>query len=306
MIDFHADTAYELIKYKSSILKNNGHVDLEKLKEGGYLAQWFAMFINLKKLNDIPIFDCFNDMYNYFVEEVEKNRGKIEIVSTYSEYQRAIKAHKIAAFLSLEEGEVVKDGLHMIDKLEDMKIRLMTITWNLKNSLGSPHTFPNEGLTDYGKEVVNYLNTKNILVDVSHLSDKGIDEILSISKKPVIASHSNARAKWNHTRNLSDEHIKQIANTGGIIGVNFYNDFLSASKISKIYDIVQMTKYLVNVAGEDNIGIGSDFDGIDCPLEIKNASFINLLKDALRKEFTSNQIDKLTFKNAERIIQILS
>ncbi|OON95183.1 MAG: hypothetical protein ATN31_11445 [Candidatus Epulonipiscioides saccharophilum] len=305
MIDFHVDTAMMIFKRKSLLLNNEGHVDLEKLQKGGYLAQWFAMFISLNHLEGISPFDFFEQMYDYFIEQVNMNSDKIEIVTDYNGYTAALTSKKIAAFLSLEEGEVIKDGLHMVDKLEDMKIRLMTLTWNHPNSLGAPHTMPSAGLTHYGQTVVDYLNNKKILLDVSHLSDAGIDDVINISKKPIIASHSNARAIWNHSRNLSDEHIRKIANSGGLIGINYYNGFLAQDPTSCIADIIKMAKYLIDIAGEDCVGFGSDFDGIDCRLEIKNASEIDALREALHLEFTSAQVDKMLFRNAERIIRFL-
>lgn len=305
MIDFHADTAMIIFKRQLSLLSNDRHIDLEKLHQGGYLAQWFAMFVSLNHLDNLTPFEFFTNMYNYFIAEAEKHSDKVTIVSNYDEYKQALTAEKIAAFISAEEGEIIKEGLHMVDKIEDMKVRLITLTWNYQNSLGAPHSMPEIGLTNYGKEVVEYLNQKHILIDVSHLSDAGIDDVLAISKKPIIASHSNARAIYNKSRNLKDSHIKQIASTDGLIGVNYYSGFLSDNKTSHVADILQMTKYLVDIGGENTIGFGSDFDGIDCPLEMKDASAVGLLANALNNEFTAAQVDKLLFKNAERIIRAL-
>ncbi len=230
-IDFHCDTASLIYEREQKLYSNPGHIDIGKMKQANYLAQWFAFFVHLSSLNKDngeTAFSRFNKMYDYFIEQVALN-DDIEIVSSYEQYQNAKANEKISAFLSIEEGEVVGGGLPYIDKLEDMGITLMTLTWNFANSLAYPHSVPRKSLTPYGKEVVSYLNNKKILVDVAHLSDKGIDEVLRISKKPVIASHSNARTYKQHSRNLCDKHIKGIATTGGVIGLNFYNDFLGYS-----------------------------------------------------------------------------
>ncbi|OOB77277.1 MAG: hypothetical protein BEN19_02210 [Epulopiscium sp. Nuni2H_MBin003] len=294
-IDFHCDTASLIYAESKQLKKNTYHIDLQKTKKE-YLAQWFAFFLNLKDIK-IDVFNYFSIMYDYFMHQLRINN--LKPISSYKEY----KNNKgLSVFLSIEEGEVVKDGLHVVDKLQSMGITLMTLTWNYKNSLGSPHSI-NEGLTEYGKSVVDYLNNNKILLDVSHLSDLGIDDALALTKKPIIASHSNARAVKNHSRNLSDEHIKKIALTGGTIGINFYNAFLSDSYISKVNDIVYMAKYISNLAGVEGVVFGSDFDGIDCPLEITDSSKITILKNALYEEFGSDIADKFLYKNAERLIK---
>ncbi|OON94228.1 MAG: hypothetical protein ATN33_04715 [Epulopiscium sp. Nele67-Bin001] len=302
-IDFHCDTASLIYEKHHELYINGGHVDIVRMKKAHYAAQWFAFFVNLQSLDlNETAFDRFTKMYDYFVKQVSANEDDIEIVSTYEQYKAARENDKIAAFLSIEEGEVVKDGLSYVDKLEQMGITLMTLTWNFKNSLGTPHNGL-KGLSHYGKEVVEYLNSKKILVDVSHLSDMGMDDVLSISKKPVIASHSNARTYKAHSRNLCDRHIREIASTGGVIGLNFYNEFLAYSGISKMDDLIGMIRYLYRTAGSDAVVLGTDFDGIDCSLEIAHCGQLPKFRSALTKRFSPAIVDKFMYKNAERLIK---
>ncbi|OON98934.1 MAG: hypothetical protein ATN35_02835 [Epulopiscium sp. Nele67-Bin004] len=303
-IDFHCDTASLIYETDDNLYQNTFHIDITKMEKANYLAQWFAFFIHLKQVETAgtTAFELYNNMYNYFVNQVKCNSDKIEIVRTYNEYEKVKNSGKLSAFLSIEEGEVVAGGLDKVDKVEEMGIRLMTLTWNFSNSLGHPHTI-NKGLKPYGKEVVDYLNSKKILVDVAHLSVEGIDDVLKISTKPVVASHSNARGKKLHSRNLTDLHIKKIANSGGIIGVNFYNNFINDKKVTKVADIVAMADYIYKVGGSDVVALGTDFDGIDCKLEIKNCSEMTILQNALVKQFGTELAEKFMYKNAERLIQ---
>ena len=149
-----------------------------------------------------------------------------------------------------------------------------------------------------------------MIIDVSHLSDDGIYDVYNNTKKPFIASHSNARGLCSHQRNLTDDMIRKIADRGGLIGANFYSTFLndnySGKDMSRIKDIVEHMKYIANVGGIDCVGIGSDFDGIDCPLEFENSSNMQLIYHEMKKSgFSENEIEKVFYKNALRLFEEL-
>ena len=149
-----------------------------------------------------------------------------------------------------------------------------------------------------------------MIIDVSHLSDDGIYDVYNNTKKPFIASHSNARSLCSHQRNLTDDMIRKIADRGGLIGANFYSTFLndnySGKDMSRIKDIVEHMKYIANVGGIDCVGIGSDFDGIDCPLEFENSSNMQLIYHEMKKSgFSENEIEKVFYKNALRLFKEL-
>lgn len=148
------------------------------------------------------------------------------------------------------------------------------------------------------------MNKLGIVIDVSHLSDGGFLDVLRYSKKPFVASHSNSRFVTNHSRNLTDDMIKAISNKGGILGINFCSSFLGTSKIAKINDMIKHIKHIKHVGGVECISLGSDFDGIENEVEIKNIGEIQKLYDALKiNGFTYNEIEKIFYKNAERIIK---
>ena len=186
-------------------------------------------------------------------------------------------------------------------------MRLLTLSWNYPNEIGYPNCkkqYQIQGLTEFGQQVVHEMNELGMIIDVSHLSDQGFYDVANLSKKPFIASHSNARAILDHGRNLTDDMIRQLAEKGGIMGINFYGSFLNPSGESKVDDMVAHMKHIYNIGGIDVLAIGTDFDGIECSLEIANIGEIHKLMDALMKSgFTAAEIDKIFYKNSLRVMQ---
>lgn len=304
-IDLHCDTAsrifYENLNLKSELCK----VNIDKLKKGGCLGQVFAFFVD-QKLNDDP-YDEFLKLYNRFIEEIEKNLNEIQIVRNIDELNNAEKEGKIGAFLSIEEGEVIKGSIDNLKNVYDMGIRILTITWNYINQLGYPnadYTYKDQGLTKKGLEVVEECERLGIIPDASHLSDAGFYDLIKVCKKPFIVSHSNARAITNHPRNLDDHMIKLLAEKGGIMGINFCSDFLGNKSVSSIEDIILHMKHIKKIGGIDVLALGSDFDGIENEVEIKDASEFDKLYIALKNNnFSELEIEKIFYKNVIRVFK---
>ncbi len=301
IIDLHADTASKIYRYKHKLAKNTCHIDIEKLEKGNYLAQWFAICIDTHGDQNSYMDDAYK-IYTYFLDEIDHNNTKIQLATSYKDYERIKENKKTAAFLSIEEGQIIGDDLSNIDALYNWGVRMMTLTWNYENKLGYPHSI-NKGLTAFGKEVVNYLEKKSIFLDVSHLSEAGVRDITSIYKKPIIASHCNARNLHNHTRNLSDDVILLIAKSGGIIGVNFYSYLLNGSHESSIEDILSQIDYLYRIGGRDIVALGTDFDGIDCNLEVCNAAEMDKLIFRLSKTYGEDLAEHISYRNFEKLMK---
>lgn len=301
-IDLHCDTASLIFENKTHLNRNDYHVDIQKMKASHYLAQWFAFFINVKALEDKNPFSYLKEMYAYFKAEVEANSEQICIVSSYKEYLNCKGSHKIAAFLSLEEGEVIAQEENPLDKLGQLGITMMTLTWNYSNTWGAPHSVLH-GLTSKGCELIQGLNSTSILLDVSHLSESAFKDIVKLYKKPIIASHCNARGLYNHTRNLTDEAMRVIAESGGLIGTNFYSDFLNHSHHTSVQDLLRNISYVYNQVGEDVLAIGTDFDGMDCKLEVCNCGEMDKLMNSMTRILPMRVIEKICYSNAERIIR---
>ena len=304
-IDLHCDTAgrilYENLNLKNELCK----VNIENLKKGGSLGQVFAFFVD-QELND-DSYDEFFKLYSRFMKEIKENFNEIEIVRSIEELKNVEKAGKIGAFLSIEEGEVIKGSINNLKKVYEMGIRILTITWNYKNQLGYPNVeyiHKDKGLTKKGIEVIEECENLGIIPDVSHLSDAGFYDLIKICKKPFIASHSNARAITNHPRNLDDDMIKFLAKKGGVMGINFCSHFLGNKSVSSIEEMIFHIKHIKNVGGIDVLALGSDFDGIENEVEIKDASEFDKLYFALKNNnFKELEIEKIFYKNVIRVFE---
>lgn len=304
-IDLHCDTAsrllYENLKLKESICK----VDIEKLKKAKAKAQVFAHFIELNIVEN-PYTEFIN-MYNNFISEIKENEGSIEIVRNLNELENVNNKGKIGAFLSIEEGEVLEGKVERVEELYNMGIRFITLTWNFKNSIGYPNAgykYKDYGLTEKGKEIVLEMERVGIIPDCSHLSDGGFYDLIDICKKPFIATHSNARAITDHSRNLTDDMIVKLSEKGGVMGLNFCAPFLGSEKVPSINSMIQHIKHTRNVGGIDVLALGTDFDGIGNEVEIENIGEIGRLRDALLKEgFTNSEIDKIFYGNVKRVLK---
>ena len=304
-IDLHCDTAsrllYENLKLGKSICK----VDIEKLKKSSAKAQVFANFIELD-IVDNP-YKEFIRMYNNFISEIKENEDSIEIVRNLIELEEVNNKGKIGAFLSIEEGEVLEGKVERVKELYDMGIRFITLTWNFKNSIGYPnigYKYKDYGLTEKGKEIVLEMERVGIIPDCSHLSDGGFQDLIDICKKPFIATHSNARAVTEHTRNLTDDMIVKLAEKGGVMGLNFCAPFLGSEKVPSIESMIKHIKHIKNVGGIDVLALGTDFDGIGNEVEIENIGEIGRLREALTKEnFTNSEIDKIFYGNVKRVLK---
>ena len=310
VIDMHCDTMKAILDNrdigKNINLKNNNlTVDIEKMKQGDYMLQVFAAYTDIKEgdslVNALRTIDLFHN-------EVEANKDDIGIVLTYNDILKNIEQNKMSALLSIEEGACCKGDLGILRNFYRLGVRMMTLTWNYENELGFPNEIINNklvcdrGLKDRGFEFIEEMENLGIIIDVSHLSDAGFYDILNNTKKPFVASHSNARSICNHRRNMTDDMIKKLADRGGVMGLNFYSNFLNEntkfSDLSKLDYMIKHLKHIKNIGGIEVIGLGSDFDGIDCKVEIENASKMQILAEKIKKEgFTEDEVEHIFYKN---------
>jgi membrane dipeptidase len=296
-------------KEQTNLKENNFHVDLNKLKKANSIAQFFALFVDIndaKKKGEEP-FQKFLKMADRFYKEIENNTDEIEIAKNYRDMQQNIKNGKISAFLTIEGGGALQGSLSNLRNAYRLGVRLITLTWNYPNEIAFPNwdeTYSNEGLTPLGKEIIKEMNRLGMIIDVSHLSDQGFYDVARLSSKPFVASHSDARAMQYHARNLSDDMIKVLAEKGGVMGINFCIPFLGDVKVSRVEDMVRHIKHIKNVGGIDVVSMGTDFDGIGGKLEISNIGEMDKLLSALEKDgFTQDEIEKMFYKNTERVIK---
>lgn len=312
--DMHCDTVsvlYNFGKPEDSLRKNNFHIDLERLKKANYILQTFALYQDISKDGD-P-YEYARKLLKLYKEQIKKNSDLIIPVLYKEDIDKLKDGKKVGSLLTLEEGEACKGNIDKLHEFFNEGVRLITLTWNNPNTLGFPNkidvttgTFipdTKNGLTSFGIDFIHEMEKLGILIDVSHLSDKGFYDVYQNTKKPFIASHSNARALSPVPRNLTDDMIKKIGDRGGVIGLNFCGDFVNLdSGFASAQDLAKHARYLVNKGGIDSVGLGTDFDGIPNSLEIDNCTKMPLLFDTLKKEgFSEDEIEKISSQNVLRV-----
>ncbi|MTK08785.1 MAG: membrane dipeptidase [Hungatella sp.] len=320
--DMHCDTISELYYRRQagkegSILKNDCHIDLERMKKGNYCLQNFALFTELTK-HERPFEYCMK-LLDLFYTELELYGDLIGIVRTYEDIEKNRKEGRMSAMLTIEEGGVCQGETAFLRNFYRLGVRMMTLTWNHINELAYPNRIRIEkeeaffepetehGLTETGIVFVEEMERLGMIIDVSHLSDAGIYDVFHHTKKPFVASHSNARTIASNPRNLTDEMIKMLAERGGVTGINFCGDFLHDWKkgeksLSRIQDMVSHIKHLKKIGGIGCIGLGSDFDGIGGELEMKSPEDLPLLEACMKKEgFSDSEIEAVFYGNVLRV-----
>lgn len=309
-VDMHCDTIGELWKAEKagkpiSLRRNELHIDLEKMQRGDYLLQNFAMFVFLGREKD-PLVNVL-EMIDVYHRAMAENSDIIAPVLCYEDIERNAENGLLSGMLTIEEGAVLKGNPYVVRSLYQLGVRMLTLTWNFENEIGYPNTIVREkdydpnrryGLKPEGIEIVREMNRVGMIVDVSHLGDDGFWDVVKYSEKPFVASHSNARQICSHTRNMTDEMIRALADKGGVMGLNFCGDFLNPNGKSRIEDMVRHAKHIVDVGGIGVLGLGTDYDGIDGDLELDHCNKMPLLAQALEDAgFTHQQVEAIFYKN---------
>lgn len=314
IVDMHCDTITRLYfddEGDNKLAKNECHLDLEKMKMGDYLLQNFAVFLSMARHDNLP--ELTLKIIDFFKGELEKNKDTIKQVYSYDDIDETM----LNAVLTIEDSELVP--YEDLEKFYDLGVRMITLTWNFPNRVGYPNIdgynaksyediqrIDNEnGLTDYGIKYVKKMEELGIIIDVSHCSDKLVRDVLALTTKPFVASHSNARACCNVSRNLPDDLIEAMVARNCVIGLNFLGDFLTEdrSNESRIADMIRHLKHFKEIGAIDNIGLGSDFDGINGKLEVFDGRAMKDLVKAMQKDFTKAEIEKITHGNVLRLYQ---
>ena len=313
IVDLHCDTIMECMLKGQGLAGRPGHINLEKLQKAGSMAQCFALFTISNDMQDEfgyhgEVYDTYTKMYEIFSREMELNKDVIRQVRSAEDILKNNAEGKLSAILTIEDCIFVEGKMERIEEMAKRGVKMASLTWNYENSIGYPNSKDAElhklGLKPFGIEAVEAMNELGIIVDVSHLSEGGFWDVIKYSKKPICASHSCARALCDHSRNLTDEQLKAMGETGSVVGVNFYSAFLEKDNLIFTRDeaILKHMVHIKNKAGIETLALGSDFDGIDCELEMKDFSGFPVLLSKMQKHFTDDEIDLITHKNFLRIL----
>lgn len=311
MIDLHNDILEKMIDspdYHLADWHSYNHTDIPRLQEGGVDVQFFVVWVDPSQYLQNS-YQRAMDMINLFKSELSLNEGTIVQAGTFSQADAINDENKIAAVLAVEGGHAIENDIAKLKAFHQAGMRYLTITWN--NSLdwavsAQDSRTATVGLSEFGRKVIRTLDTLGVIIDVSHTGIKTIEDILEVTQNPIIASHSGVRALRNHYRNLYDNQIRAIANSGGVIGVVFYPPFLTSGGTAYISTVVDHIDYIVNLVGIDYAAIGSDFDGIGTNTVngLEDVSkFPDLTLELLNRGYSNTEVEKILGANFRRIFE---
>ena len=324
--------------------EDKGHLDLPKARAGGFAGGLFAIFVPPPKRKESaggetppqdtgsvvgsdvgstaapPPVDVAEAQRVVFamaslLYRIERESdGRVRVCRTAGDIERCLADDVLAAVLHIEGAEAIDANFEVLDVLHAAGLRSLGPVWSRPNAFGhgvpfrcpsSPDTGP--GLTDLGKALIGACNALRILIDLSHLNERGFWDVAAMSNAPLVATHSNAHAISPHSRNLTDKQLAAIGESGGLVGVNFAASFLRPDgrqdRDTPTELIIQHIARMLEHAGEDAVGFGSDFDGALIPAELSNAARLQNLVQAMRKRgFSEPLIEKVCFRNWLRVL----
>lgn len=291
------------------------HTDIARLREGGLKAQFWSVYVPASTdgegtalLQTVQQIDLVKVMVNRYPET-------FELASTVADIRRIAKAGKIASMMGIEGGYSIESNLDNIERFYDMGCRYMTLTHS--KSLQWADSATDEpicgGISAFGVRVIAEMNRVGMLIDLSHVSPDCMKQSLAVTKAPVIFSHSSALSINDHPRNVPDDVLKMLPANGGVVMVNFFSKYVVPSEKLKvneqqpgtIHDVVDHIEHIIEVAGIDHVGIGSDFDGVPTlPVQLEDVSKYPLItQEMLNRGHSADDIRKLLGGNVLRALE---
>jgi len=318
-----------------------GQLDLPKAREGGFAGGLFAIFVpsprrpkepsgepsvpdDVTSVTSVafpPAVEATTAqrvvfaMASLLLRIEQQSQGSVRICRTVTDIEQCFVEGVLAPVLHIEGAEAIDESFELLDVLHAAGLRSLGPVWSRPNAFGhgvpflcpsSPDTGP--GLTDLGKELIRACNRRRILVDLSHLNERGFWDAAAISDAPLVATHSNAHAVSPHARNLTDQQLDAIRDTSGMVGINFAAAFLrpdgAHNADTPLDQVIAHIDHMLARVGEDCVGFGSDFDGARIPADIKNAAGLPNLVAAMRAHgYGEPLIEKLCFRNWLRVLR---
>ena len=303
IIDLHCDTLTarhgERQKGAKSLTDPGLAFSFARVPAGIRWAQCCAIYIP-DALRGRAAADYFDYYADSFDRQMAYDRELVVPCASAAGISAAFDGGRHAAILTVEGGAALCGDLGRVEYLKRRGVRMLTLVWNGENELGSGNS-TQKGLTAFGKAAVRRLEEAGIIVDCSHLNDRGFEDLCAVSARPFIASHSNARAVCAQPRNLLDGQICEIALRGGLIGLNFYRRFLRRDGEAGLDDLYRHLSHFLALGAEKAVAIGSDFDGAEIPAGFDRVEKIPAIWDYLaRRGLSQPLLEDLFFRNAFR------
>lgn len=339
VFDGHNDTILEILRGRSFFDQSDkGHIDLPRAQAGGLGGGFFAIFVpSTKPMGGFPgmqrdanggyrmplpdplehryALDFATRALRRLFEVEAAAEGKVKIVRTVDELTTCLAQGIFAMILHFEGVEALDTDLNCLHVFYQAGLRSVGIVWSRPNAFGHgvPFSFPaspdtGPGLTDAGKALVKSCNELGVMLDLSHLNEKGFWDVAALSSAPLVATHSNAHVLAATPRNLTDKQLDAVKESNGVVGINFHIGFLRADGRSdeetSLTEIVRHAAYIADRIGIEHVALGSDFDGATMPHDLKDAAGLPKLMKALKDHgFDKNALQKIAHENWVRVLR---
>ncbi len=304
VFDSHCDTAKRIWKYGESLVENSGNFTLPLTERFAGYAQFFA-FCTLAGVDTGKSCEqLLWEPHGYFMKQLEQFSDRIQLCTNGSDYDAAMEQGKCAAFLSLEGAEGICCDPGRLEELRRAGITMVNLTWNADNALAGCSKNDGPGLSRQGREFVRRAQELGIIIDVSHVSDRAFWDILDLTDRPIVASHSNSRVRCGHSRNLTDEQFRALCDCGGYAGINLYPTFLSDRGTANLEDIYIHVDHFLQL-GEHHVALGGDLDGIESlPEGFRGvADYEQLAQFLQQRGLDEDTIDNLFSRTMEKVVK---
>lgn len=305
--DLHCDTPHEIYRNNMPLDENDLHVSLNKASCLSHYAQVMAIWTP-KKFDDEKGFSNFHKVMDYLNVELDRLRDRVQICRAGENMIKPWSCGKTAVFLAVEDARLLGNDISRLKVLYGRGVRFLTLCWGGSSCIGGSHD-TQDGLTPFGELVVQCCFDMNIIPDLSHASDATAAQVLAMAReagKPVIATHSNSRAVYNHSRNLTDEQFCAIRDLGGIVGISMCPPHLTNTKEepATIDTLLKHIDHYIDLGGEYTVAIGGDLDGISrAPEGIRDISDIPALEKAMIAHgYPRELIDNIMWRNAHNFV----
>ena len=307
VFDAHCDTISRCWREYEDIDRNGGAVSLDRTERvfGRYcqiFALWTADGYTGYPLGGNGVENAYRALLRCFKAQMARHDDKIVQCRTAEDVECAHRQGKAAAFLSIEGAELIGCDPARLDEAAAEGVVAINLTWNHANALSGSHAQrPEQGLTPLGKRFMAKMEDLHILADVSHLSEAGFWDVMEQARRPILASHSNAKSVWNHTRNLTDGQITAIIKNQGVIGLNLYQDFVGGSR-----DLDMLRAHLdriLELGGAANVGLGGDWDGCEVIDALPSIDRLNCFYEYLLSHgYHETVVRDLFYNNLMRVV----
>lgn len=300
LFDLHCDTIEELKNRGEDFLSSTTQFSIKDRERFEKAVQVMAVFVP-DHIRGPEAVQFVLDYYEYMNRQVEKTKGQAELVEKIADLDRIVGEGKWAFIRSIESGAALNGDLDNIDRFADLNFKMMGLVWNGANELGSgPRN--DTGLTSFGREAVRRMEEVGMIVDCSHLNDAGFEDLLNISQRPFVASHSNLRACCHNLRNLTDSQFKEIVRRGGLCGLNLFSRFIDGSDEGSKDNLLRHVYHMLELGGEHVIAWGGDMDGeITCDPDLATPYGVGqYARYLLAHGIGEEAVNGLYFQNAYR------